>query len=123
MTVENMSNMRLFFKGVKIDNRTEEYIRKRLAAIERMLDKILRVEVEIDIDKKKNLFRAEVMIKTPYKLYRAEDATQSIEGSIDSVQEDLRIQIRRDKDRLIALSRRGGRSIKKRMSIDENARF
>src|SRR4030043_1840366 len=108
MTVENMSNMRLFFKGVKIDDRTEDYIRKRLLALDKLLKKILRVEVEIGIDKKKNLFRAEVMIKTPYKLYRAEDSTESIEGSIDSVVEDLKIQITRDKDRLVTLRRRGG---------------
>jgi len=117
-----IENLRLFFKGVRIDDRTEEYIRKRLATIGRMLDKILRVEVEIDLDKK-GKFRAEVMVKTPYQLYRAEDTTESIEGSIDSVEEQLKTQIRRDKERLIDLSRRGGRSIKKRMSIDKNARF
>lgn len=123
MTVENMSNMRLFFKGVKIDERTEDYIRKRLSIIQKFIPKILRVEVEIDIDKKKNLFRTEVMVKTPYKLYRAEDTTRSIEGSIDSVVDDIKIQINRNKDRMMALSRRGGRSIKKKFSIDENARF
>lgn len=115
--------MRLFFKGVKIDERTEDYIRKRLLTIQKFLPKILRVEVEIGIDKKKNLFRAEVMIKTPYKLYRAEDTTESIEGSVDSVAEDIKTQINRDKDKMVTLRRRGGRSIKKKMAIDEKARF
>ncbi|MCX6766089.1 MAG: ribosome-associated translation inhibitor RaiA [Candidatus Moranbacteria bacterium] len=122
MTVEDMKFMRLFFKGVKIDERTEEYIRKRLATIQRFLPKILRAEVEIDLDKK-GKFRVEVMLKTPYRLYRAEDITESIEGSVDSVAEDLRTQINRSKDRLISLRRRGGRSIKKKAVIDENARF
>ncbi len=122
MTTENMRNMRLFFKGLKIDDRTEDYIRKRLLTIQKLLFKILRVEVEIDLDKK-GKFRAEVMIKTPYKLYRAEDTTESVEGSVDSVTEDLKIQINRDKGRLVTLRRRGGRSVKKRAVIDENARF
>lgn len=122
MTIENMRNMRLFFKGVRIDERTEDYIRKRLLTIQKLLVKILRVEVEIDLDKK-GKFRVEVMIKNPYKLYRAEDTTESIEGSIDSVTEDLKIQITRDKDRLVTLRRRGGRSVKKKTVIDENARF
>lgn len=122
MTTEDMKNMRLFFKGVKIDERTEEYIRKRLEYIEKILDKILHVEVEIDLDKK-GKFRVEVMIKTPYDLYRSEDTTQSIEGSVDAVAEDLKNQINRNKDRLITLRRRGGRSIKKKMALDENARF
>jgi ribosomal subunit interface protein len=117
-----MRNMRLFFKGVRIDERTEDYIRKRLLTIQKLLVKILRVEVEIDLDKK-GKFRVEVMIKNPYKLYRAEDTTESIEGSIDSVTEDLKIQITRDKDRLVTLRRRGGRSVKKKTVIDENARF
>ena len=115
--------MRLFFKGVKIDDRTEDYIKKRLSVLDKLLKIILRTEIEIDIDKKKNLFRVEVMLKTPYKLYRAEDSTESIEGSIDSVVDDLKIQINRDKDKLVSLRRRGGRSIKKRITIDKNARF
>lgn len=120
MTQEN--SFRIFFQGVKIDERTEDYIKKRLAALEKLLDKILRVEVEIDLDKK-GKFRAEVMVKTPYKLYRAEDMTESIEGSIDLVVDDIKIQINRDKDRMVTLRRRGGRSIKKKIAIDENARF
>ncbi len=120
MTQEN--SFRIFFKGVKIDERTEDYIKKRLATLEKLLDKILRVEVEIDLDKK-GKFRAEVMVKTPYQLYRAEETTESIEGSIDMVSEQLKVQIRKDKDRVVALRRRGGRSIKKKITIDQNARF
>lgn len=121
MTIKN--SMRLFFKGVKIDDRTEDYIKKRLSVPDKLLKIILRTEVEIDIDKKKNKFRVEVMVKTPYKLYRAEDTTESIEGSIDSVVDDIKIQINRDKDKVVSLRRRGGRSIKKKITIDPNARF
>lgn len=116
------NSFRIFFQGVKIDERTEDYIKKRLATMEKILDKILRVEVEIDLDKK-GKFRAEVMVKTPYQLYRAEETTESIEGSIDMVSEQLKVQIRKDKDRVAALRRRGGRSIKKKITLDKNARF
>lgn len=123
MTKENMKNMRLFFKGVKIDERTENYIRKRLLTVEKILPKILRVEVEIDLDKKKNTFRVEVMIKTPYKLYRAEETTESIEGSIDIAENEIKAQIRKDKEKVRDLRLRGKRSIKKRIVIDKDARF
>lgn len=122
MVVKDMSNMRFLFKGVRIDDRTEEYIRKRLGTIERILKNILHVEVEIDLDKK-GKFRAEVMIKTPYGLYRAENITESIEGSIDLAEEDLRNQITKNKDRRKTLIKRGARSIKKKIVLDENARF
>lgn len=117
-----MNNTRLFFKGLKIDKRTEDYIYKRLRSIERILSNILHMEIEIDLDKK-GKFRVEVMVKTPYKLYRAEDTTMSIEGSVDSVEDDLKNQIKKDKDRRKTLIKRGGRSIKKRAVLDENARF
>lgn len=120
MTMAN--SFRIFFKGVKIDERTADYIQKRLATLEKLLDKILRVEVEIDLDKK-GKFRVEVMVKTPFQLYRAEETTESIEGSIDMVSEQLKVQIRKDKDRVVALRRRGGRSIKKKITLDKSARF
>jgi ribosomal subunit interface protein len=109
-------------KGLKIDERTEEYVRKRLAGLDKLLNKIIRTEIEIDLDKK-GKFRVEVMIKTPYNLYRAEDITESVEGSIDSVVDGIKTQINRDKDKMVSLRRRGGRSIKKRITIDQNARF
>ncbi|MFA4817133.1 MAG: ribosome-associated translation inhibitor RaiA [Parcubacteria group bacterium] len=121
MTIEN--SVRLYFKGLKIDDRTESYITKRLQSAQKLLEKINRIEVEIDMDKKKNKFRVEVMVKTPHQLYRAEETTESIEGSIDIVSEQLKVQIRKDKERVVALRRRGGRSLKKKITIDQNARF
>lgn len=121
MTTEK--SLRLFFKGVKIDDRTEDYITKKIKAIEKLLDGVMRVEIEINLDKKKNKFRVEVMIKTPYKLYRAEEATESIEGSIDVVENEIKAQIRKDKEKIRTLKLRGRRSIKKKIALDKNARF
>ncbi|MFC1756371.1 ribosome hibernation-promoting factor, HPF/YfiA family [Patescibacteria group bacterium] len=122
MAISKMENMRLFFKGVSIDDRTEEYVTKRIQNIEKMLNNIIRVEVEIDLDKK-GKFRVEVMIKTPHDLYRAEETTESIEGSTDIVEDELKKQIRRNKDKVQTLRKRGGRSIKKNAVIDEDSRF
>ncbi|MEK7598534.1 MAG: HPF/RaiA family ribosome-associated protein [Patescibacteria group bacterium] len=119
MTVEN--SRRYFYRGVKIDDRTYDYIEKKIIAIEKILDKVLQVGIEIDLDKK-GKFRVEVMVKTPYKLFRAEDTTQSIEGSIDSVDIQLREQIKSHKDRRKTLIKKGGRLIKEKMVIDEDAR-
>jgi ribosomal subunit interface protein len=117
-----MGNYRFFFKGVKIDDRTEEYIKKRLNSVEKLLEKILQIEVEIDLDKK-GKFRVEVMVKTPYKLYRAEETTESIEGSVDIVEDELKVQITKDKDKRKTLIKRGRMSIKKKITLDKNARF
>jgi ribosomal subunit interface protein len=114
--------MRLIFKGVKIDNRTEEYIDKRMATVKKMLKGPLEIEVEIDLDKK-GKFRVEVMVQDPYALYRAENTTESVEGSLDLSVDQLKNQIRKNKDKRMTLINRGGRSIKKRLSVDKSARF
>jgi ribosome-associated translation inhibitor RaiA len=79
-------------------------------------------ETEINMDKK-GKFTVELMLKTPYKLYRAEEISESVEGSVDVAVESLKNQIIKDKERLKSLRKRGARSIKKRAVIDGNARF
>ena len=119
---EKMLNLRLFCKNVKLDDRTEDYIIKRIQKMERFLKETLEYEVEVSMDKK-GQFYVEVMIKTPYKLYRATETSESVEGSIDMVVEDLQTQTVRDIDKIRDLKERGARSIKKKIVIDEDARF
>ena len=119
MTIEN--SRRYFYRGVVIDDRTYDYIEKKIIAIEKLLEKVSQVSIEINLDKK-GKFRVEVMVKTPYKLFRAEDTTISIEGSIDSVDLQLRDQIKSQKDRRKTLIRKGGRLIKENLVVDEKAR-
>ena len=122
MTIESKDNVRFLYKGVKIDDKTKEYILKRLAQLDKVTEKVLLQEVEIDLDKK-GKFRVEVMIKTAYELFRAEETTESIEGSIDLVVDELKIQITRDKEKRMTLMKRGARSIKKKIVVDKSARF
>lgn len=117
-----MENTRYLYKGVTIDDRTREYIEKRLEAVEKVNGKILQIEVEIDLDKK-GKFRVELMVKTPHNLYRSEETTESIEGSTDIAVEEIKTQILRDKERVKDLRIRGKRSIKKKVVLDEKARF
>ena len=114
--------MRFLFKGVEVDERTREYVSKRLETIGKMTENILQTEVEIGVDKK-GKFRVEVMVRTPRDLFRAENTTESIEGSTDLVVDEIQDQITHLKDKLLTLQKRGGRSIKKKAVIDENARF
>jgi len=120
-------NVRFLFKEVKIDERTEEYVREKVEKLEKFFkslhaDAEISAEVEIDLDKK-GKFRGEILHHTPYMDYRGEETTDSIEGSADSVYEELENQISRDKEKIMTLRRRGGRSLKKKMVVDENARF
>jgi len=126
-TKYDIMNIRYLFKEVKIDDRTKNYVSEKIEKLGKFFrslkeDAEVSAEVEIDLDKK-GKFRVEVMLFTPYQKYRGEDTTESIEGSVDSVYEELENQIMKDKKRLITMTRRGGRSIKKKMVVDEGARF
>lgn len=110
------------YKKVQVDDRTREYVEKRVNKISKVLKKILRCEVEIDMDKK-GKFRAEIMVQAPKKLYRSEEISESIEGAVDVAVEEMIRQIGKRKDRLKDLRERGARSIKKRVVLDKNARF
>ncbi len=113
---------RFLFKGVDIDERTREYILKRLARIEKLVDPVSEYSLEID-QNKQGKFRVEIMVKTPHNLYRAEETTMSVEGSTDIVIDELEAQIDKKKNKNRDLKLRGNRSIKKKMVLDTAARF
>lgn len=114
---------RFLFQGVELDGKTMEYVAKRLTRIEKLIDPVSRLEVEVKKDKK-GKFRVEVMVSVPRKkLYRSEETSESVEGSTDIVVDDIERQITEEKDRDDALTRRGARSIKKKLTLNEKARF
>jgi ribosomal subunit interface protein len=113
---------RFLQKGVKLDKSKSDYIEKRLIRIEKLVDPVSQIEVEVDRDKK-GKFRVEVMVKTPHNLYRAEDISESIEGSLDIAIDELEAQLAKTRGKSRDLKRRGLRSIKKKLVVDESARF
>lgn len=117
-----IENIRFMTKGLTVDDRTKDYIIKRIETLDKVVTTVIQTEIEVDMDKKSK-FRVEVMIKTPRNLFRAEETTESIEGSIDLVVDELQTQIIGAKDKFRTLRKRGAMSIKKKIVIDENARF
>jgi ribosomal subunit interface protein len=122
MVIKKEQCMRVMFKGMDPDKKAEVYIEKRLQKVNRIIKNVLEFEVEICLDKK-GKYRVELMVKTPYALYRAEEISESIEGSADIACEELTAQIVKDKSKMVDLKRRGARSLKKKIVIDGDARF
>ncbi len=113
---------RFLIHGLELASKQRIYILKRLAVVEKLVDPVSNVEVEVGQNKKKQ-YRVEVMIHDPRKLYRAEKLSESVEGSIDMVVEKLLSEVVRDKEKVRDLRRRGARSIKKKTTLDASARF
>jgi ribosomal subunit interface protein len=114
--------MRYYIKGIEIDKRTREYIEKRLSILKKILKVPTKIEVEISLDKKGKV-RLEIMANDPHNRYLSGSITESIEGSIDEAVDQLKIQIIKYKEKKSTLIKRGGRSIKKKVTLDKNARF
>jgi ribosomal subunit interface protein len=117
----------MFGEGAAVDEADKEYVAQRLAKVEKLLGKYdgeeeLLAEVEMSRDKR-NFLRLEIMIQTPHTLYRVEKTNQVLSEAMDEIEEVLKKQINRDKERMKDLVKRGGRSLKKKVAIDENARF
>ena len=115
-------NTRFLFKSVDLDERTKDYILKRLERVVKLVDPISEFGIEVERDKK-GKFRVEIMVNTPHNLYRAEDTTVSVEGSTDLVIDELEVQIDKRKTKNRDLKLRGKRSIKKKLILDPAARF
>lgn len=104
------------------DDKSRGYILKKIAKLEKLADTASKIEIEVDKNKQ-GKYRVEVMIRAPRHLYRAEETSESIEGSIDSVVEKLHNEMTRDKEKHLTAKRRGARSIKKKVVLDTSARF
>ena len=115
-------NARFLIQGVTIDERTKDYILKRLERLEKLVDPVSEFSIEVDRNKQ-GKFRVEIMVKTPHDLFRAEETTVSVEGSTDIVIDELEMQIAKQKSKNHDLKLRGRRSIKKKIVVDETARF
>jgi putative sigma-54 modulation protein len=122
MSKEKILNLRLFCKNIKIDDRTRDYIIKRIQKMEKFLKKTLEYEVEVSMDKK-GKFYVEIMIQTPRKLFRVSEISESVEGSTDMAVEKLQSQIIREKNKSKELQKRRARSIKKKIVLSDEARF
>lgn len=122
MVVKKPQSMRVMFRNMDPDKKAESYIEKRLQKVNRIIKNVLEFEVEISLDKK-GKYLVELMVKTPYALYRAEEISESIEGSADIACEELTTQIVKDKSKMVDLKRRGARSLKKKLVLDEDSRF
>lgn len=105
-----------------VDDAVRGYILKKIAKLEKLADVASKVEIEVDKNKQ-GKYRVEVMIRAPRHLYRAEETSESIQGSIDLVVEKLLHEIMQNKEKQLTMKRRGARSIKKKAVLDHVARF
>lgn len=116
-------NIEYYHKNIaSLGDATRDYIEEKLSSLEKLTD-VRDVRIEVN-QRKDGEFYLNVSIRSVGGFeYRAEEKNPSVNACIDIIEEELKVQIRRDIEKARDLQRRGGRSIKKKMTVDENARF
>jgi len=114
-------NIKYYFKNTdSIDDETREYIEKKIDSVAKL---ITIEQTKVEIEKQKNGYYMHVHLDCGRDLFLAEEKDKSINVCIDNIENELKSQIRRNKKKNIVLKKRGARSIKKKLTIDENARL
>jgi ribosomal subunit interface protein len=115
-------NAQFNLNNAELDDATRAYIVRKVESIERLLDDVQRVEIEVS-EEKYDKYRVEVSLFTPQHTYRSEETAVSFQAAADIVEDELKEQVRHEKERQTTMERRGARSIKKKLTIDESARL
>lgn len=116
-------NIEYYHKNIDpLGSASRNYIEEKIQSIDKLTD-VRDAYVEVSQRKDGDFYMNVTVRSTAGSDYRAEEKSQSVNACIDIIQDELKQQIRRDTEKARDLRRRGSRSIKKKMTIDENARF
>lgn len=115
-------NIKYYFKNIdSLNEASKKYVEKKIESVANL---ILVEQIKIEIDRRKDgVFHMSVQFDCGIDLFLAEDDDRNINACIDKIEDELKKQIRRNKKKNKDLKERGARSIKKKMTIDENARL
>ena len=114
-------DVQYYFKNIdSLSEQDKEYIEKKINSVAELIN----VEkVKIEIEKQKIFYHMSVQLDCVKNVFYAKHEDKAINACIDKIEDELKKQIRRTKKKNKDLSERGGRSFKKKMVIDKEARF
>ena len=115
-------NVSYYHKNIaSLSDVTKDYIEERIATLEE-LAKIDLVRIEIDKEKHGD-FHMSIQVNSGSHVYYASAVDADVHACAEELREELRSQMHSDKKRLRDLMRRGARSIKKKLTISDDARL
>ncbi len=114
-------DIKYYFKNIDTLGESErEYIEKKINSISELI-KIEKVKVEIE--KQKVFYHMSIQLDCVKDVFYAKEEDKLINACIDKIEDELKKQVRRTKKKNKDLLERGGRSLKKKMVVDKEARF
>lgn len=116
--------MHYTLKATKIEL-TEDitaYIEKKILTLDKLIAHFgFAVTVSIEVERttrhhrKGNVFRVEARVAVPHKTMRAEAVGQTVFEAIDTVKDEIALELERHKEKEVDLKKRGARTMKRMM--------
>lgn len=116
--------MRYTIKATKIALTKEitAYIEKKMTALDKIIahfGSAVKVCVEVERTtrhhRKGDVFRVEVQVNAPHKNMRAEAVAQTVFEAIDTVKNEMALELERHKEKEVDLKKSGARTMKRMM--------
>ena len=114
--------------NLTLTDKIKGYVDTKIGELDKYLSEGTFAEARVELQyatlksQSNGIFRAEVNIKVPGKLLRAEAEGATVYAAIDLVKDEVQRELREYKNRRQDLRRRGLRSLKKRMNLSPLAR-
>ncbi len=110
----------------KDKEKTEAYVGKKMMAWEKFFVKDEfppKIGFEVEFLVRKKHFRVEFQLESGLGKFIAKSVKKNILEGVDEVLEDLKIQMNKQKEKLITFRKRGGTSVKKKFTVHNSVRF
>jgi len=112
-------NIEYYYKKIDpLGDASRKYIEEKLKAVEK-LEKMRDARVEVTQRKDGDFYLNVSMRSVHGAEYRAEQKHADVNAAIDIIEEEIKKQVRRNKEKMRDLSRKGGRLIKDKIRKGE----
>lgn len=95
--------IRYLLKKVVLGDKEKKYVDEKIKRFEKyfknLTESTLQVEIEAEVDTKK-IWRVELMIESPYKLYRVSKNGKTFMEAVDLADAALQMQVKRDQEKV-----------------------
>jgi len=105
--------MKIIIKGTNITLTApiKSYVEGKIDGLEKFVGNIQKVNIELELTSKhhqngENLFRAEANMTLPKHFFRAESFGDDMYATIDKLRDELKMELRKFKDKKISKKRR-----------------
>lgn len=127
ITSYTMRIVEMLGSNMELTEAIKQYVEERLVPVAKICGQFEPCEVRVDVGKTTNhhknglVFKAEMNLTIPGKMFRADVKAEDLYAAIDEATDDLRRQMKKHKEKVQDAKKRGGRDLMS--EIDDEEQF